>query len=41
VFGLEYCPTNKTCTAGSDTNWVNLEVGLAFRFFTIVASRRA
>ena len=25
VFGLEYCPKNKACTAGSDANWVNLE----------------
>jgi hypothetical protein len=25
VFGLEYCPKNKTCTADSDANWKNLE----------------
>ena len=25
VFGLEYCPKNQTCAAGSDLNWVNLE----------------
>jgi hypothetical protein len=25
VFGLEYCPKNKTCTKGSDANWVNME----------------
>jgi hypothetical protein len=25
VFGLEYCPKNKTCTKGSDANWKNLE----------------
>ena len=25
VFGLEYCPRNKTCTAGSNANWKNLE----------------
>jgi hypothetical protein len=25
VFGLEYCPKNKTCTTGSDANWKNLE----------------
>ena len=25
VFGLEYCPRNKTCSAGSDANWKNLE----------------
>jgi hypothetical protein len=25
VFGLEYCPRRKTCTAGSDANWKNLE----------------
>jgi hypothetical protein len=25
VFGLEYCPTNKTCVKGSDANWVNME----------------
>jgi hypothetical protein len=25
VFGLEYCPKTKKCTAGSDDNWVNIE----------------
>jgi hypothetical protein len=25
VFGLEYCPKGKTCAAGSDSNWKNLE----------------
>jgi hypothetical protein len=25
VFGLEYCPKAKKCTAGSDANWVNIE----------------
>jgi hypothetical protein len=25
VFGLEYCPKNRTCAAGSDANWRNLE----------------
>jgi uncharacterized protein YgiM (DUF1202 family) len=25
VFGLEYCPTGKTCTKDSDANWVNME----------------
>ncbi len=25
VFGLEYCPAAKTCTQGSDANWVNME----------------
>jgi hypothetical protein len=25
VFKLEYCPKNKTCTADSDNNWVDLE----------------
>jgi hypothetical protein len=25
VFGLEYCPADKTCTQESDTNWVNME----------------
>jgi uncharacterized protein YgiM (DUF1202 family) len=25
VFGLEYCPAAKTCTQGSDANWVDME----------------
>jgi hypothetical protein len=25
IFGMEYCPKDKTCTAGSDVNWVNIE----------------
>jgi hypothetical protein len=25
VFGLEYCPKNKTCTADSNANWVSME----------------
>jgi hypothetical protein len=25
VFGLEYCPSGKTCTKESDANWVNME----------------
>jgi len=25
VFGLEYCPKNKTCAADSNTNWRNIE----------------
>jgi len=25
VFGLQYCPTGKTCTAGSDANWQSIE----------------
>ncbi len=25
VFGLEFCPTGKTCAKGSDANWVNME----------------
>jgi hypothetical protein len=25
VFGLEYCPTGKTCAKDSDANWVNME----------------
>jgi hypothetical protein len=25
VYGLEYCPRNATCTAGSNANWKNLE----------------
>ncbi len=25
VFGLEYCPKDKTCTKDSDANWVDLE----------------
>lgn len=25
VFGLEYCPKAKKCTAGSDANWVDIE----------------
>jgi hypothetical protein len=25
VFGLEYCPRGKRCTAGSDTNWKDIE----------------
>ena len=25
VFGLEYCPDDKRCTASSDVNWVNME----------------
>jgi hypothetical protein len=25
VFGLEFCPKNKTCTAGSDANWKDIE----------------
>jgi len=25
VFGLEYCPADKTCTKDSDDNWVNME----------------
>jgi len=25
VFGLEFCPKNKQCTAGSDANWKSIE----------------
>ena len=25
VFGLEFCRTGKTCTAGSDKNWQSIE----------------
>lgn len=25
VFGVEYCPKSKKCTAGRDANWVNIE----------------
>lgn len=25
IFGLEYCPKAKKCTAGSDANWVSIE----------------
>jgi hypothetical protein len=25
IFGMEYCPKAKTCTAGSDANWVSIE----------------
>jgi hypothetical protein len=25
VFGLEYCPKNKTCSEGSNANWKNIE----------------
>lgn len=25
IFGMEYCPKAKKCSAGSDANWVNIE----------------
>jgi len=25
IFGMEYCPNAKKCTAGSDANWLNIE----------------
>jgi len=25
IFAMDYCPKAKTCTAGSDVNWVSIE----------------